>query len=263
MVVIRKIASFVEVVVSRTTISRPMMQSPKAWRRCSASSDDMCKFQREIDGAGGMRKCAYGNVIDAGGGDTPHVFQCYAAARFEFQFVFAERDCFTNLRRLHVVEQDKIDIVYFQKRAHLLKSVGLNFNSHIRAFLAHATNRFRCRFQSSAGAQMIIFDQHHVVQTEAMILSASGHDRGFLQDAKPGRGLTRIENLRRMLTDRIHELASKRGDPGETLKKIQRDSFGLEDGPRQAANLHDDVTRIDVGAVAVNYINASGAVDAM
>src|SRR5262249_15620837 len=83
---------------------------------------------REIDRPRRVRQRADGNVIDTGGGNLADVFQSHTAAGFKFHFIFAQRDRLTDLRGLHVVEQDDVDAVDFQKHADLLERVGLDFD---------------------------------------------------------------------------------------------------------------------------------------
>ena len=118
-------------------------------------------------------------------------------------------------------------------------------------------------FVSRNGAQVIVLYQHHIVETEAMILSATGHDRGLFQNAQTRRGLAGIENFRGMFAHRFDKLTSQGGDPAQALEKIQRDPFRFEDGPGQTLNLHDGVARLDLGAVFANDLDFGRAIDSV
>src|SRR4029077_19692029 len=118
---ISKTASFVEPVCSSTIISRPMMLRPSfarsssATRQSKVSTGDMRHFQVEVDCTRGMRQTANRDAIHASGRDAVHVFQSDAAAGFEFDVACSKRDSLADLGCRHIVEQDDIDTLNFDK----------------------------------------------------------------------------------------------------------------------------------------------------
>jgi len=74
---------------------------------------------------------------------------------------------------------------------------------------------------------MIVFHQHHIVQAEAVISTAPCHHGCFFQRTQPRRGFSCIQNLDPRVGGSIDEFAGERGNPGESLEKIQSDAFGF------------------------------------
>ena len=91
---------------------------------------------------------------------------------------------------------------------------------------------------------MIVLDQHHVVQTETMIGSAAGTDRGFFQFPKPGCCFSGIENGYAIVCSRFDELAGQRCDPAQPLQKIQRHPFPFQNGAGPSVDLDDAIARL-------------------
>src|SRR5438477_3281320 len=176
---ISKTASLVEPVCSSTIISRPMMLrrsfacSSSAARQSKVSTGDMRHFQVDVDCARGMRQSANRNAIHASGRDAVHVFQSDPAARFEFDVSFSESDSLANLGRRHIVEQDDIDTLNFDKGTDLFQIIGLHFDTDVWPLLAKLANSIGEAGKSLESCQMVVFHEHHVVQTEPVILSAA------------------------------------------------------------------------------------------
>src|SRR5450432_1934999 len=120
--------SFVDRVDSKTMMRWPSSESRSAARKNVTSSCDMCQLQREIDRRCRVRERADRNEVDAGCRDLPDVLQVDATARFEFHFSLADRDRFAHFRGAHVVEQDDLNAIDFQKRANLIEIIGLDLD---------------------------------------------------------------------------------------------------------------------------------------
>src|SRR6266566_7497150 len=198
---ISKTASLVEPICSSTIISRPMMARPifactsSATRQSKISTGDMGHFQADVDCARGMRQTANRDVIHASGRDAVHIFQSDAAARFEFDVVFSKRDSFANLGRRHIVEQDDINTFNFHKGTDLFQIICLHFDTHVWPLLAELANSVGEAGQSLESSQMVIFHEHHVVQTEPVVLSAAGNYGGFFQCSQPRGCFPSIQNF--------------------------------------------------------------------
>ena len=83
---------------------------------------------------------------------------------------------------------------------------------------------------------MIVLDENHVEQAEAMIFSAAARDGVFFKTPPAGRGFARVENLCVSSLDGVHELRGERGNAGKPLDEIQRDALGAQNGARRAGN---------------------------
>src|SRR6266404_58861 len=198
---ISKTASLVEPVCSSTIISRPMMVRPRfacsssATRQSKVSTADMRHFQADVDCARGMRQTANRDVIHTSGRDAVHVLQSDAAACFEFDVVFSKRDSLANLGRRHIVEQDDIDTLNFHEGTNLFEIICLHFDTHVWSLLTELANSIGEAGKSLESSQMVIFHEHHVVQTEPVVLSAAGNYGGFFQCSQARGCFSGIQNF--------------------------------------------------------------------
>ena len=199
---------------------------------CVSSSDKSIAARR-------MTQRSHRNEIHASRRDLPHIFQRNSAARFEFYFIFSERHRFAHFRRLHVVEQDDVNSIDLKKRADLFEMVGLHFDPQIGTFASHARNGLRETGQAALRADVIVFDQNHVVKAEAMIRAAAGEDGLFFQSAQSRRRLARIENLRPMFSDCFDKLPCQCRDSAKPLQKIESNPLRCQDGSERNRALQE------------------------
>ncbi len=96
---------------------------------------------------------------------------------------------------------------------------------------------------ASREANMIVLDQHRVVQTHAMIHDAAGRRCHLFEHSQAGRGLAGVENPHSGSRDRSYEFRGERRDAGEPLQKIQGDSFPREQQPRGPAHQRERLIR--------------------
>ena len=83
---------------------------------------------------------------------------------------------------------------------------------------------------------MIVLDQHAVIEPHAVVLRPAHPRRIFLQHTQPGNGLARVEQDRAGAIDRVDVAPSQRGDAGQMLERIERRPFGGEHRPRVAVS---------------------------
>src|SRR5262245_25279674 len=113
-----------------------------------------------------MRQRANGDEIDAGGRDVSDGLQSDPSAGFELHFSSAEAHGFLQLFARHVIQKDYIDTVDGEKLADLLESLGFDFDPDTGMLKTELHDRGLQRLQSSRGDEMIVFDDHHVEETE-------------------------------------------------------------------------------------------------
>ena len=75
---------------------------------------------------------------------------------------------------------------------------------------------------------MIIFHEHHVVQTKTVVAATPGNHRSFFQCTQPRCGFSRIQDLNGAISNGVDKLARQRRDAAQMLQKIQRDTFRLQ-----------------------------------
>ena len=73
---------------------------------------------------------------------------------------------------------------------------------------------------------MIVLDQNHVEQTDAMILPAAAGNRVFFKPPPAGRGFARVENFCVCAANGLDKLRGQSRNAGKPLDEIQRDALG-------------------------------------
>src|SRR5256885_1328021 len=126
-----------------------------------------------------MGNCADRYEVDSSRSDLPNVLQGDAAAGFKFHFIFAQRDRFPDFRGLHVVEENDVDAVDFQKSMDLAEGVSFHFDLNVRMSIAEFAHRFGQLLESGDRSKVIILDQDHVEESKAMVRPAAGNNSGF------------------------------------------------------------------------------------
>ena len=67
---------------------------------------------------------------------------------------------------------------------------------------------------------MIVLYEDHIEQARTVIDATASDNRRLFQYAQPRGRLARIEYFGRMIANRVNELAGKRCDAAEPLKKV-------------------------------------------
>ncbi len=80
---------------------------------------------------------------------------------------------------------------------------------------------------------MVVLDQHRIVEAEAVIGAAAGADRIFLDRAQARRRLARADDPRLVARDRGDDGGRRAGDAAEAAEEVQRRALGGEDAARR------------------------------
>src|SRR5437867_4257118 len=101
------------------------------------------------------------------------------------------------------------------------------------------TDKLSCaahRFSRAAGqSKMVIFDEHTVIESEAMIAPTTGSDCILFQHAQPRRRLARVHDTCSGICYGIHVAMRECGDAGKVLQEVERDALDREQDLRFAA----------------------------
>ena len=106
---------------------------------------------------------------------------------------------------------------------------------------AHAADGFG---DAAGDADVIVLDQHAVVQTEAMIRAAAAPDGVLRQRPQRRHRLARVEN-RDAAARGVDESPRQRGDPRQVLEEIERRSLGGQDARAEPVDLGEARARRD------------------
>ena len=128
--------------------------------------------------------------------------------------------------------------------------------------MADAAFRPLQRLGDAAGdGDMIVLDQHGVVEAEPMIAAAADADRVFLDRAQTRRGLARADDLRLGVADRRDHGRRRRRDSAQTAQEIQRDPLRRQNAARRAGDGGDHVAGRERRAiVAFDRISIAGSI---
>ena len=78
---------------------------------------------------------------------------------------------------------------------------------------------------------MVVLDQHGVIEAEAMVDAAAAAHGIFLEGAQAGRGLPGAADFRLGMGDGLRVMRGQGRDAAQAAEKIQRDAFGGQDAP--------------------------------
>src|SRR5262249_58036761 len=95
------------------------------------------------------------------------------------------------------------------------------------------------RRNAAGDRDVVILDEHRIVEAEAMVEAAAAADRVFLERAQAGRGFARAADARLGVGDFLHEHGRRRGDAGEVAEEVERDALGRQNRTRRAGDAHE------------------------
>src|SRR5262245_58200512 len=208
----------------------------------------------EADVYRGGRVCqrAYRDQIDSSLGVLAHVREVDSARSLDqraavIPFALArDPDRLRDRLGRHVVEQQNVG-PRVERLFDLFERRDLDFDlvQVARGFAGAADG-----LGDAAGhRQMVVFDQHAVVQSHAMIAPAADAHRVLLQHPQPRRRLAGVDDLRLQAGDGLNVLARHGGDARKMLKEVQRDALGREQHLGVADHAGEDFARFDLLAV--------------
>ena len=137
-----------------------------------------------------MRQGAYGNELHTGLGESSDGLQVDTTGSLGLE---SARDaCYSGLKvgRCEVVQHDPLHITFCQHFFHFRCIARFDFDRQLSAggteVVVRATDRGT---NASRRVDMIVLDQDHVEQAEAVVLSAAQQDSPFLKQAEIRSGL--------------------------------------------------------------------------
>ena len=158
------------------------------------------------------------------------------------------RDRLTHRYQIEIVDQHHVGNSNIEHFSQLLERIDLDLDlDQMPSGLLGAREHRR---DAAGHRDVVVLDQHRVVEAEAVIVAAAATHRVFFQRAQSRRGLARANDARLGMRDAGHELGGSGGDAGEMAEKVERDTLGAEDGAGIAGNRHQLGAGLDRRAVA-------------
>ena len=192
-----------------------------------------------------MRECADGDSVDACLGDLPHVLESDAARRFERNDAANMLHGGLQLRRGHVVEEDEVGM-----RGKSFFELGgvSNLDHDSLRHLARA-DPFDRGADRCGAIDVIVLDQEHVIQADAVILAATTNHRVFIERAKSRRRFSRIENLRSRSRNGVDVTPRCGSDARRALHQVQSCALRAQQRHDRRLHLGHDIARMNAVAV--------------
>ena len=153
----------------------------------------------------------------------------------------------------HVVQQDHVH-AQRQRGLQLLQRVDLQLDpDHV----ADARPRPRHRIGDAAReGDVVVLDQHRVVQAEAMIAAAAHAHGVFLQGAQARHGLARAGHARAIRRHGPRDRCGGGGDAAQVAQEVQRHALGRQHGAGAALDARDLRARLQHAAVRARHAEA-------
>ena len=121
--------------------------------------------------------------------------------------------------RVHVVEQYRVDPV-LQRLGELVERIDLELDlDQVAGMRAGAFERGA---DAAGERDVVVLDQHRVIEAEAMVGAAAEPHRLLFEHAQAGRGLAGADDLGLVVADRIGQRAGRGRDARQAAEKVER-----------------------------------------
>ena len=105
------------------------------------------------------------------------------------------------------------------------------------------------RGDAAGRRDMVVLDQHRVVQAEAVVPAAADADRVLLEETEPGRGLARVGHRRARAGHGVHVAPRHRRHARQPLQQVEREPLAREDRRRRPGEPHEPGRALDARPV--------------
>lgn len=131
----------------------------------------------------------------------------------------------TELIRVHIIEQHDFRPAA-QRVGELFERVDFDLDADPGGRpLSGRFDRLGNGAAFGPGGEVVVFDQHAVVEPHPVIRTAAAADSVFLQGPPAGQRFASVENLRTRPRGRVDELSRQRGDPAQMRQKVEHRPF--------------------------------------
>lgn len=179
------------------------------------------------------------NIVDPGFGDRPHVLQGHAAGGLEPSPTMHQAHRLGQHFNAHVVQQEARN-ARVERFPDVLQRSGFDLDLEGGPGAPRPPDGLR---KGAGEVHVVVLDQDHVVEAEAMVGAASPGDGEFVKGAQPRGRLSGIENPGVRAGDGIDESAGQRGDSRHPPQEVEGCPFRCEDCARRALDLGQECAR--------------------
>ncbi len=137
--------------------------------------------------------------------------------------------------QIHVVEQD-----HARPGGKRLVELGQRFDLDLHeaccglAWLDGLLRLAQCQRHAPGGGNVVFFDQHRVVQTQAVVAATAHAHRVFLRQPQARQGFAGVHDLRPRACHALHVARGLGGHGAQGLQKVERGALGAQQGARLA-----------------------------
>ena len=169
-----------------------------------------------------------------------------AARRLDHRAVIDDPDRLAHHLRRHIIQHNDIRAAR-ERLAHPREILHLDLDLR---HMARIRPRPRERLADAARhLDMIILDEHRVVQPQPVIAAAAHAHRILIEQPQPRRRLPRIDQPRPIRRRNRREPRRPRRDPRHMLEQIQREPLARQHSARRAVHLSDHRPRRELRPV--------------
>ena len=165
-------------------------------------------------------------------------------------------DGVTHERVGEVVEHDHVRI-RLQRIVDVGEALRLDFDGQARAPRARAPDGLD---DAAGDADVVVLDEHAVVQADAMVDAAAAAHRVLGERAKRRHALAGVEN-RHPAGGRVDEPPRQRRDAGQVLEEIEGGAFARQERRRAAADVRARLAGRACIAIRLHALEASRRID--
>src|SRR5436309_3336267 len=169
-----------------------------------------------------MRQRSDGNEINACLRNRANILKRNTAGGFDFYPAHNLFDSFLHFSSCEVVQHDPLYAFTLKRFHHFMKGLCLDLDSPIKAFGLQKRHTTLDRVaNSTCRHDVVVFDEHHIVEPEAMVRTAAEAHSPLVEHAQPRDCLSGIRDLRLSACDCIHVLTCEGCNAAHPLKKIE------------------------------------------
>ncbi len=196
-----------------------------------------------------MGERARRDQIHAGRGDGRDGVERYTTRSFGYEFAAHEFHGLGQRLGIHVVQEHRVGLAGGEHLFQLSEAVDLDLD--LDEMPDRGARFFERGLHAAGDGDVIILDQHRVIEAEAVIVPAAAAHRVFLERAETRRGLARTNDARLGAADLGDIGGGERRHAGETAEEIQRRALGGKDRRGGTFDFGEQRSGRDLVAVAV------------
>jgi len=164
------------------------------------------------------------DVVHPGFGNRPQGAFIDPATGFQLGLAGIQAHRLAHIVQAQFVEHDDVGSRR-QGLFQLPKAFHFHFHRLARGDLVGGADRLG---DAPAGSDMVFLDQEGVIQPDAVVVAAATGDRVLLRQAQARQRLAGIQQLDLGIGDKVGQIASAGGHPGQQLQEVQRAAFASE-----------------------------------